>query len=291
MTGVDATHQEERVELIGEVMRQVELIREAYGWLRVLTSGTSERRAAPLLTDQQLASAAAEARVERAERAAGALPPSPAPLSVGMVDAQIRVGRMVQGMVGQVAEALGQPSPGCREQDPASVVDALGWMVDTVPLQSGRPSPVIAVDRAGVGYRLGALELLHRVSADFVDLLLLGARDVADDARRAAGMVEQHTIPFPGGRCPACHGRALELDMTLRDERWWVVRCVSQRCVCTGDGCGCGASVVYEGRRHAWARGEFDRLQRAILLRGRQRPSVRAGAAGRGGSWTPGYTR
>ena len=266
-------------EAVDDLVRHGARLRRALGWLRVLTEpGREPPRTPPLLSDAQLERRAQDVAAEAAGRAARptlgwlrdtshtALAPTPAPLAVGLLDAQVRVGRVVRRAAARAAGVLGVRCALPRPQDAAGVAEALDWLAGD--------GPVWVVDPAGVARRRGAGAELPNGA---VAVIGRWVADAGDGGLAAAGISADRVMPFPGGRCPACAGRALELDATLPQQRYWVVRCISLACRCCGPGCGCAQRVRYEGRRHAWAYGEFTDLQRAIAARG-ARPRVRRSA-------------
>jgi hypothetical protein len=258
-----------------EAARQAARLRRALGWLAVLAEpGREAAPPPPLLTDEQRRLAAVQARQERADRVAtlaaggSALAPSPAPLRVAVLDAQITAGRVVARVTELAATTI--PAPTVRPHVPADVVAGLDWLAG--------PGPVGVAAGAGVVVCRGVVWELE----DQGLLVELGRRLAAGAARAraAAGIGADRVVPFPGGRCPVCRSRSLELDRTLPGERWWVVRCISASCRCQGPGCACGQRVRYAGRRHVWTFGEFAELEaRIAAARG---PRVSSGRRGRG---------
>lgn len=260
----------------------------AYAWLLVLTTPGREPRPAPgLLSDRALESRAAEAAKEAAERrksprvGVGALATTAAPAAVVMLDAQAAVVRAV----GRVTRRVGRhipPThrlPARRRARPSDVVDAIHWLAGGDPAWA--VSPAGEVLRQGVLSELQSLRVAERVVEDL--------RDAADAARSAAAITPDRVVPYPGGPCPACGRRSLQIDATLSNPRWWWVECISEACVCTGPGCPCGRLPFSTDRgRHSWRGAQLQRLDAAIAARRRRSP-VRSTVRGHGG-WPDRHT-
>lgn len=274
----------------------VERLRHGLGWARVLmVPGREPRPAPPVLPDHVRERLAAQSRVEWAERedarrdpaaglGVGTTVPAPgggaasaAPVAVALLDVQELVARVVRQLVLEVeAAGDGRVRFGSRIGTVVEVVDALDWL-------AGSPAPVWAVTPAGVVRRWCVLGDVGkpRLAGDVAAAL----GRLAERVRAAVGILTDRVLPWPGGRCPACRLRTLEIDVTLRDPQWWTVRCISEACRCTGVGCPCRRRLRYEGRPHAWSGAELDGpygLRRAIEAAAASRRPVRSGMEGRG---------
>lgn len=265
----------EHEDLVDDTVRAAALLTRAIGWLRVLIyGGHATRTPAPPASDEQAERRTAQIYVERAEQAswrrlglAGSDRPfggpSAAPLDTELVDVESWVRR-------QVARAI--VAAGSEPWDLAGreLVHAIDWLA--------APGEVWAVDRAGVA-RWQCI--VASLPADRVRRVLAILQRAGTRTAEATGVHAASVVPFPGGaRCPACLRRGVEVDIALDLPRWWLVKCSSPDCVCTGAGCRCGQAIRYEGAAHRWRYSEFEELRRAIPAPARV--AVRGGAAGRG---------
>lgn len=249
----------------------------AVGWLTVLTvPGREPRPSARLLSDKQLAQLQEQARAEQVERAASAMPASPAPARLDAIAATVEAVRVVGRIVRTVAAAA--PHRFGTRVRLSNLVHALDYVAG-----GGDPAPSWAVDRTGAAYR--RCSLVEVRDQDLVAKVVRQLAAAADTAASTAGIRTDRVLPYPGGSCPACRRRSLRIDATLANERYWTVTCISEACRCTGIGCECRQGVRVEGRHHAWSYGELDGpngLHRAIAAAHRRDP-VRSGVAGHGG--------
>jgi hypothetical protein len=244
----------ELADALADAVEVVGRLQHAFGWCRVLLSpGREPRPAPPVLSDAARRRAADLARAEASDRRellAAGLPAgaaSPAPLDVRLLDVQQWTVDRVARLVSRVARA-GHLRLRLRVADPAGVVAALDWLVGL--------SPRWVVSPAGEVYRwAGVLGDVGKpgVVVEVVDEL----RELAEYVRQAVGILTDRMVPWPGGRCPACRLRTLQIDATLADPRHWTVRCISDDCRC-GPGCTCRQRVRYEGRPHGWSYAELD---------------------------------
>ena len=274
----DPTAERRRAEAIDTAGRHADRMVTAYGWLLVLTEPGREPRAAPrLLSDTQRAESARQAAAEAADRRANlragltAGPASGAPLQLGMVHARTRAVGAVAHLVGEVDARL-PPQHRFGPVTAATVPAALDWLAGPGPARW-------ATSTAGVTRRRGVL-----VDVDVPLVVRAGDRlaRAADEARAAAGIVTDRVAPYPVQPCPACRRRSLEIDATLRNERYWTVRCISASCVCLGSICGCRRRGTILGRQHAWSWGELPMLAWAQDQHRRSYP-VRSATVGHGG--------
>ncbi|HEX8345042.1 MAG TPA: hypothetical protein VF657_09895 [Actinoplanes sp.] len=269
-------HMTEHDYAVADAARHAARLLRAVGWLAILTVPGTEPRPAPrLLSDEQLAQMQDLARAESAERAASAMPASSAPARLDAIAARDAAVRSTGRIVRTVARAA--PHRFGTAVTLLNLRHALDYIAG-----GGDPAPGWAASATGETYRRCALaELPDTAVAEHVARRL---GEAADAASAAAGIRTERVMPFPGGACPACRRRSLQVDATLADERYWTVTCISDACRCAGPGCGCGQGVRIEGRRHAWPHSEFDGpdgLRRAITLS--RRHPIRSAAAGHGG--------
>lgn len=254
----------------------------AYAWLRVLATPGREPRPAPrLLSDRARDARAAQEAAEAKDRrrsprvGVGALATTAAPASLVMLDAQAAVVRTVGRLTRKVGRHVPAQHrlPARRRARPSDVVDALYW------LAGGDPG--WAVSPAGEVVRQGVLAEVR--SERVVEQVVEDLRDAADAARSAAAITPDRVVPYPGGPCPACGRRSLQIDATLSNPRWWWVECISEACVCSGPGCPCGRLPFSTDRgRHSWRGAQLQRLDAAIAARRRRAP-VRSTVRGHGG--------
>ncbi|MFG3418731.1 hypothetical protein [Micromonospora sp. NPDC048063] len=270
----------DRQDALDSAARHAARLLHAFGWLRVLVEpGREPRPAPPLLTDTARHWLGIQSAAEAADRVANlraglsAAPTGQVPIRLEMLTAQHHALTVVDQLVDRVERAgararLGVPATG------RNIVRVLDWLAG-----DGGP-PCWAVTTGGVAYRRGAL-------ADVADLRVLDhvahrLQEVADRARMAIGMTEERTAPYPHQPCPACRRRSLEIDATLRNERYWTVGCTSAACRCTGPGCPCLQRHAIEGRGHVWTYAELPTLHVA-QQRHRLSHPVRSAAVGHGG--------
>ncbi|MEU0081381.1 hypothetical protein ABZY58_26065 [Micromonospora tulbaghiae] len=264
--------------LVDEIRATIADLREAWCWLEDLVEPGRDSAPIPVLTDLQRARQAEAIAVERAERDAWAadvpvgqrqyaapsgryaLAGSRPGARLAVIDARAAVHGVVLDVARIVAAAEDARYVGNRA-GLAGVRDALGW------LDGGPPCWVGTVD--GVIWRTppgGVLDQLHDDgTAGQVLAALARANRIAREAARSPD--GEHLAPVDH-RCPACGRRSLQLDYRSEDllrrardderyRRSWTVTCISEACVCVGEGCGCRQRVRYGGRRHAWAYGEL----------------------------------
>lgn len=269
----------DRAEALDSAARHAARLVWAFGWLRVLAEPGREPRPAPaLLSDAQRERIAEESASEATDRQANiraglsAFPTGAVPVRLEMLNAQARALRAAGRIVRHVGRAYGTGYGDPVAAD--NLVDALDWLAG-----DGGP-PCWAVDAAGVVRRRNVLGEVEDWRV--VDRTATALRDAAEDARAMAGITTERVAPYPNQPCPACRRRSLEIDATLRDERYWTVVCLREACVCAGPGCPCYQHHPREGARHAWSFGELPRLAWAQDVHRRRHP-VRAGAAGHGG--------
>jgi hypothetical protein len=261
-------------ELVEQARLALDELRQAWAWLQLLAEPGRDGSDATVIDDGRAESLAAQGMQARAYRewnlrnGMTALPPTPASARLGVLDAQAAVHTIVLDLAGQAAAAEQAVYVGQSAGDQA-VTDALSWL----------------------GYR--ALE--HIRDAELAGTVAAGLQRANTIARQAARVLgEEPTQPLEQ-RCPACGRQSLQLhydrgDLVRsadgerpRNRSRWYAECVSQRCRCTVEGCGCGMRTRVAGRRHAWAYGELADLWRAIeraqLLRRRR---IDSRAEGRG---------
>lgn len=258
----------------------VDEVRLAWGWLRLLLEPGPETSTGRVVDDAQAERLTAQGYADRAYRdwnlkhGRGALAPSRSPLRIAVADACVAVHGQVLHAALRLALGLGRPYQARRGDAGAQVAAALAWMAGDEP--TGGPW-VAGTD--GVWWRRGPLDELRDLATarDVVGALRRALRT----ARTAAGIHGERVQPV-GHRCPACRARSLQLHYDGADRRRWYVRCVSERCRCTGVGCPCRQRTRYSGRAHAWAYGELDQLWAAIAA---QPPGKRVESGGQGRGW------
>jgi len=287
----------EAAQLVDEIRLTIADLRASWSWLAELVVPGPESRAAPVLSDTERTRRAATVAAERAERYRpgawtklgqaqyrredlGALAAAAIPTRLTVVDAQLAVRGIVLSVAARLARHLGAEYVGGRSGD-AAVDDALEWM-------AGGPLAWV-VARDGTAWRRPAggalLQLRDATVAADVDRRLRRADKLA---RAQAGVEGEPVVPF-GHPCPACGRSSLQWHMPRPDPRYrrdWSVRCMSEGCICAGQGCGCRQHVRYEGRRHAWSYGELDGpygLWHAIAMASGPRRRLRQDASGHGG--------
>lgn len=261
--------------LVEQARATLDDLRRAWAWLSLLAEPGRASSSAAVVDDARAEALTAQGLAARAYRiwnlrwGLSALAPTAAAARPGILDAQAAVHGLVLDLARLVA-AEGQACyVGLRAGD-AAVGDALDWL-----------------DRALVDVRdhrlaLAALGTLQR------------ANTVARSAARVLG--EDPTQPLEH-RCPACGRQSLQLhydrdDLARagadlgeqpRNRSRWYAECVSRRCTCTVEGCGCGMRTRIAGRRHAWAYGELPDLWRAIdRAQALRRRRIGRSAEGRG---------
>lgn len=275
---------------IEQIRITVDQLREAWAWLLELAEpGPETSRPAQAMTDQLAEQLEARGHSDRAYRAwnlargTSALPPSPAPVRVGVVDAQVLVDRLVAAAVLTLAQTGGEQTQARADAATAAGVPAmLDWI-------TGWEIGLGASGRDGVWLKQGAIDRVRdaQLAGDVEQLLTR-----ADRAGRAAAALdddpgEQLVDPATGrpARCPACRRRSLQRETT------GLIRCVSQACVCTGDAtadqdeCGCRRAEKRPELRHVWIRAAEHELWNAIGYDRTPagRPGVGRGATGHGG--------
>jgi hypothetical protein len=274
------TPDQEYRDLIDDTIRAAARLARAVGWLLVLAEPGREPRPStrPANEDQVEVRTAAwyreqaeQARARRLGLAGSDRPwggPSAAPARVALLDGYAEVYEAVSTALD--ATGLVDTVPPWTPVGSRRVVEGIDWLAG--------PGEAWVVDRTGRARRRCVVAELPAHRVDRVRGLLERA---AERAEAAAGIERQLTVPWPGGaRCPACGRRSLEVDVTVPQHRWWVVRCTARACRCSGPGCGCGQRVRYEGRAHAWPASEWEILADRLRVPGR--PEVRSGQAGRG---------
>ncbi len=282
---------------IEQIHATVDEIREAWAWLVELAEpGPAGPAPTPPATEQVEEQLTAHGYQQRAWRAynlahgMSALPPSPAPVRVAVVDAQVAVDQLVAKAVLTLAETGGERT---QARADAAVAAGVPRMLDWI---AGWEVARLGADgRGGVWIKLGAIGRVRdaELAADVEQILRRAART----ARAAAGVdAEQPAEPVIDdqtrrpARCPACGRRSLQQTFGS-DGRPRLIRCVSQSCLCTGDAqpdrpeCGCRRSEKREGLGHVWIRSTEHELWNAID-RAYPNPAHRSigrGAAGHGG--------
>src|SRR5690606_4337615 len=134
-----------------------------------------------------LAARAREAQAEAIERStaprigAGALPTTPAPVVLSMLDAQTAVIRALRRITADVAQHVPRRTPGSRFRWPArprpsDVIDALDWLAGG--------DPAWMVSSTGVVVRRGAVAELRSVQV--ANRVAERLRATAESARSAA---------------------------------------------------------------------------------------------------------
>lgn len=268
----------------------VDELRAAWTWLVDLAEpGPASPAPTRAMTDDLAELLEARGHSDRSYRAwnlsrgMSALPPSPAPVRLAVVDAQVAVHQLLATAVLTLAETGGPRAQATGDAATAAGVPRMldwlaGWEIARLG-ESGRDGVWIAV---GAVDRIRDAEL-----ATDVEKLLVRAGHVA---RTAAGIgsddAEQLLDPETSrpARCPACGRRSLQRETT------GLIRCVSQSCVCTGDAepgrpeCGCRLLEKRDGLHHVWIRSTEYELWAAIAhdRAGRGR-GVGRGASGHGG--------
>lgn len=239
---------------IEEARLAVEQLRESWGWLCELVEPSRQPGATLAVDDRQAEVLEARGRSDRAYRdwnlrlGMSALPPTPAPASLEVVDAQVYVHRILLDLGRLAARAQRASFVGGRAGMLATVVSILDWLDGT----GGRGRFVATVD--GVVWRQGQLEIMP------IALVLAAGKDLAraDRAARSAARVVGIAAKEVRFRCPACRRRSLQLQHDGEDKTQWYVRCVSDACRCTGEGCGCLQRRRVVGRAHSWPYGELE---------------------------------
>jgi hypothetical protein len=264
-------------------------LRQSWEWLGLLVEPGRESSVGAPVDDVRAEALAAQAIAEQAYKAwnlrqgLSALPPTPAAARLGIVDARVQVHGLVLDTARLVAVSQGAVYRGARIGVDA-VLAALDWLEVGV-----RPDPWVA-GQDGL-YRQGWLDRVR-------DVRLVAAVDRrlarADQVARAAARVLDDTVQPINHRCPACRQRSLQLHYDPADlvrvadggrpavSARWFVECVSDRCRCTVEGCGCRMRNRYAGRRHAWAYGELGELWSAIAAVGTRGDRLRATGTGLG---------
>jgi hypothetical protein len=304
---------------VEQIRITVDQLRESWEWLLEHTApGHASSASAPAQTDEQAERLEALGHSDRAYRdwnlrhGMSALPPSPAAVRIGAVDAQAAVAAAVMEAVHLVAEQLRACYIGGRGRQGDTVRAALDWIAadSSYEWASAEPvgclisSPEQLVDELAAGrdeVRRAALAaasgyalfvdpldgLRDEATAAKVDKLLQRADRAARAATRTLDEEPEPVIDPDTGRparCPACGRRSLQLQNGE-------IRCVSSSCSCTGDAvpdqpeCGCRRPEKRAGRPHAWGRAEVDQLWAAISAAVPQavKRSLGHGAAGHGG--------
>lgn len=270
-------------------------LRQAWSWLALLAEPGREASDALVVDDGQAERLAAQGMAARAYRTwnlrlgLSALAPTPSAARVGVLDAQVAVHGLVLDTARAVAAAAGATYVG-RGTGDQGVLDALDW------LEQGHPPDPWICGPEGARWRAGPLDRLRDAAvAKAVADGLQRANQVARQAARVAG--EDPVQPLEH-RCPACGAQSLQLhygdpeDLAHvaagaarpRHVSRWYAECVSQRCRCVVQGCGCGMRSRIAGRRHAWSYGELADLWRAIE-RARQLRGARVGSSAEGHGW------
>lgn len=261
-------------------------LREAWSWLDALVEpGHTASGAATAIDDARADRLEAIGHSDRAYRmwnlrqGMSALPPSPAPARIGIIDAQVDVHFAVTTAVLLLAKTGNATTQLMAERAAATVPTALDWLAPEWP-GLGRDGG------DGVWCRTGAIDRIRDAQlAEDVHRHIRRANRVARAAARE-DVDASNILPLPQ-RCPACGRRSLQVERPAVDRRTWVVRCVSAACRCAGEGeCGCGGGRDRAGRRHVWPYGELDGhagLLQAVDRLASERPVIRSGAAGHGG--------
>jgi hypothetical protein len=285
VTGVD--------ELAEQARASIDELRQAWAWLRLLAEPGRESSTALVVDDAQAERLAALGMQAKAYRTwnlrwgLSALAPTPAAARIGVLDAQVAVHGLVLDVARAVATAAHSTYVGARSGADA-VLDALDWLEE-----GPRPYPWVCGPE-GPRWRAGALDRLRDPAAAAAAAGLLQRANRL--AREACRVVDADPVRPLEHRCPACRAQSLQLhydgeDLARvadgarpRNVSRWYAECVSQRCRCTVQGCGCGMRSRIDGRRHAWAYGELPDLWRAIeraaQIRGRP-----VGSAAEGHGW------
>lgn len=268
----------------------IDELRTAWAWLTLLLAPGREARPGRATDDDQAEVLAAQGMAARAyrewnlRRGLSALAPTGTPARLAVIDTQATIHGIVTGIAERVAASTRSCYVGGAAVD--SVLDVLDW------LASGPPGRPWLVDAGGAAWRRGELDEVRDLS---VLAYACGALQRANRiAREAAGVLGEPVLPL-GDRCPACRRRSLQLhydpaDLTRvavdelrpREPSRWYVECVSDRCRCTLDGCGCRMRTRVKGRRHAWAYGELPDLAATIARAAPVSEPVRRSATGRG---------
>lgn len=275
---------------VEQIHISIDRIRAAWTWLCLLVEpGHATTPAGTAVGDAQAERLEALGHSDRAYRAynlkhgMSALPPSPAPARVGIIDAQVAVHTLIADAVWLLASTGGRQAQRGADAAALDVPAALDWF-------TGAPLAELGYSGAdGVWWRAGALDRIRdsHLAADLDKLLQRAVRT----AEAAAGIDVAMTRPLEH-RCPACGRRSLQLEHSSTTRTRWTVECVSERCVCSGPArpdqpaCGCGRQEHREGRRHVWPYAELDGphgLLAAVTAATATRPGVGRGAAGHGG--------
>lgn len=264
-------------------------IREAWTWLVELTEpGPAAAVPAPAMTDEQaerLEAAAHQARAYRAWNLAHgttALPASPAPVRLAVVDAQAVVDALLAHAVDRLRAAGHRPGHPVPVDGRPGVPDRLAWI-------TGYRLGLGTTGRDGILLIEGAIATVRdpELAADVEQLLTRADRAARAAAADVDDPGEQLIDPATSrpARCPACGRRSLQREST------GLIRCVSQSCRCTGDAepdhpeCGCRRWEKRPELAHVWTRsGElelWDAIEAARPAGGRR--GVGRGAAGHGG--------
>jgi hypothetical protein len=277
-------------------------LRQSWAWLVELAEpGPATPAAAAAETDDRAERLEADAHEARAYRqhnlrhGLSALPPSPAPVRIGIVDTQIHIDQLVNLAAARLAAAGHRASYripvadarayGERRRHSPGVPALLDWITgDEIRIGLGHTG------RDGIlRLQLGAIATVRdpQLAADVEQLLARAARTAAAAAGDVDDPGEQLLDPDTNrpARCPACHRRSLSRSST------GLIRCVSQSCRCTGnaepghDECGCRRTDKRVDLAHVWTRGNEHQLWAAIdsaRTTGDHR-GVGRGATGHGG--------
>lgn len=251
---------------VEQIHLTIDRIHQAAPWLAALLEpGRLAAWSTPAVTDQAAERLEALGHSDRAyrelnlSRGMSALPPSPAPVRLAVVDAQTAVRQHAAA----AAAKLWHPP---MNRPPGSLLGLLDWIGDHAGLLRSVPQAV-RVDEA-----------LQR----------------ADRACRAASQSLDEEVEAIGRPCPACDRRSLQREVsTTGGPR--LVRCVSQSCLCSGEAtedrprCGCRQEHPIEGVRHVWLPSQLEGphgLWEAIAAAAVKHPARRRlerAAAGHGG--------
>lgn len=274
---------------IDQIRITLDRIRTAWAWLTLLVEPGRERTGSVAVDDAQAERLEAMGRSDRAYRehnlrhGLSALPPSPTPVRLAVIDARVAVHDLVTRAVDLLAMTGGDATRTRAEAATGTVPAALRW-IDGAPI-----AELGATGTGGVWWQVGGLDRVRdaQLAAD-VDQLLQRAARIAESS---AGITGEPTRPLEH-RCPACGRRSLQLEHGSRDRNRWLVRCVSERCTCAGPGspeqpaCGCRDPQRLPGRRHVWPYAELDGpygLLSALSTAAAEKPGLRRGASGHGG--------
>lgn len=216
----------------------------AWDWLDVSLEPGPATTGRTVLSDAHRARLDRLARAERADRhatiQAGYTPdvPSPAPLRIAVLDAQVAVLDTIVNCAWWCTSALRARGP------------MLAW----TPYGEAPARFRGAASYLNVAVRLVSPQLAAEVA---------GQLDQADRSARAAAGVGPDRRAL-GADCPACGRRALEAEIGPVDQREWYITC-RRDCRCQGINCGCRLPLRYAGMAHIWPSRRFPEL--AELLR------------------------